>query len=677
MTDPVEARLEALREEIHRHNHLYHVLDTHEIEDDQFDALFAELLALEDAHPDRVTPDSPSQRVGGAPNPMFATVEHRQEMLSLDKTASEATFDAWVQRCRSRLENEALTFCCEPKIDGVAVSILYEHGRLTQASTRGDGKRGEDITANVRTIRSVPLRLRGASPPARVEVRGEVYIPTEDFFAFNERAAAAGDRLLVNPRNAAAGSLRQLDPNLTAARPLTMYCYGLILADDEPVIPGQMAALEQLAAWGLRTNPEARHCASRDAAWAYIRDIAARRSALPYALDGVVVKVDSFAAQRRLGVLTRTPRWAIAYKYPAEEAVTRVQDIAFQVGRTGAVTPVAKLEPVFVGGVTVSNATLHNMQEVARLGVFAGSRVRIRRAGDVIPQIVAVVEPESGDQLRSVSLPERCPACGSQVELSADAAVARCGNAPTQCPAQRKEGLSHFASRVALDIEGLGEKLIDQLVDLGQVKTPADLFRLSAETLAGLPRMGDKSAQNLLQALDTARSTTLPRLLHGLGIREVGEATAQNLAAHFGALTALQAADLDALKQVPDVGSIVAENIAAWFANEANRALVADLIAEGVHWPEAAPVSQSPEAAPLAGQTWVLTGTLEAFSRAEAKRMLMRLGARVTGSVSEKTTQLVAGPGAGSKLARAQALNVPIMDEADLIKILRSHDVLD
>ena len=679
MADEVQARLDELRRQVRRHDHLYHVLDAPEITDTEYDALFDELVALERDHPDRIVEDSPTQRVGGAPLPEFAAVTHEVAMLSLEKVANAEELAEWHNRCRGRLDDEPIAFCCEPKIDGVAVALIYERERLALAATRGDGSSGEDITANVRTIPSVPLRLQGEEAPPRFEVRGEIYISKEDFAAFNERARAAGERPLINPRNGAAGSLRQLDPKITAARPLKMYCYSLGWVEGDWRPQTQMEALQRLAAWGLRTNPDAKLVPDLTACQAYLNDIEQRRNALAYDIDGVVVKINSLDQQRRLGAVTRRPRWAVAYKYPAEEAATQVLGVEFQVGRTGAITPVAKLEPVFVGGVTVSNASLHNMDEVRRLGLRVGDRVLVRRAGDVIPQIVSVTK-EAGADGRSVldaqgniKLPSQCPACGSPVVRPEGEVVARCSAAATQCPAQRKEGLQHYASRLALDIEGLGYKLVDQLVETGMVKTPADLYRLDAEALAALPRMGEKSAENLLQALDASKSTTLARFIYALGIREVGEATAHNLAAHFGDLAPLCRASVEELEVVPDIGPIVAAKVAAYFDNKGNQALVAELVAAGVHWPVLEP---RVAAMPFAGQTWVLTGTLQELPRAEAKQKLIGLGAKVAGSVSKNTAQVVAGPGAGSKLARAEELGVAVMDEAAFLDLLRTHNAL-
>ena len=673
MSEGVQARLEALRTQLDHHNYCYHVLDAPEIADAEFDALFDELIALEAAHPALITPDSPSQRVGAAPLAEFAAVTHEVAMLSLEKTATPTELEDWANRCRTRLGEESMAFCCEPKIDGVAVALVYADGQLALAATRGDGQTGEDITANVRTIGAVPLRLRGDGIPPRFEVRGEIYIAKRDFAAFNERARERGERTLVNPRNGAAGSLRQLDPKLTASRPLTMYCYSLGWIEGDWRPQTQMEALERLAAWGLRTNPEAKLAADLDACQAYIDDIARRRESLAYDIDGVVVKVNALDQQRRLGAMTRKPRWAVAYKYPAEEATTEVLGVEFQVGRTGAITPVAKLAPVFVGGVTVSNATLHNMDEVARLGLRIGDRVMVRRAGDVIPQVASVIVEQRPEGAPAIELPESCPACGSPVARPEGEAVARCSAAPTLCPAQRKEGLRHFASRLAMDIEGLGEKLIDQFVENGLVRTPADLYRLEGECLSELPRVGEKSAQNLLDALQASKSTTLARFIYALGIREVGEATAQSLANHFGGLDALRDATPEVLEVVPDVGPIVAEKIAAYFDNPDNARAVDELVEVGIAWPAIEAVADS---LPLAGQTWVLTGSLEQMSRNEAKQKLTDLGAKVAGSVSGKTAQVVAGPGAGSKLVKAEQLEVPVMDEAGFMELLSDYDAL-
>ncbi len=676
-----KARLEELRALIHHHNHRYHVLDNPEIADAEYDALFDELASLEAEHPAWVTQDSPSQRVGDTPLSEFASVTHERPMLSLDKCTTAAELSDWLLRCRSRLAEEStIALFCEPKIDGVAVALVYVDGALTLAATRGDGRTGEDITANVRTIGSVPLKLTAEhghpapDVPSRMEVRGEIYMPLADFEQFNERARANDQKTLVNPRNGAAGSLRQLDPKLTAQRPLTMYAYsvGWVEGDWQPLT--QSEVLDRLAMWGFRVNSESGRFEDLDGVERYLDDLLARRDALGYDIDGTVIKVDSLDQQRRLGAVTRKPRWAIAYKYPAEEATTQLLDVEFQIGRTGAVTPVARLEPVFVGGVTVSNATLHNMDEVARLDIHIGDRVMVRRAGDVIPQVVSVISSRSKKNAEAISLPQSCPVCGSPIVRADDEAVARCSGGIKRCPAQRKEGLKHFASRLALDIEGLGDKLIDQLVSVDLVGEPADLFSLEQAALVGLERMGEKSAVKLLRSIQSSKVTTLPRFIYALGIREVGEATAQNLASHFGDLDSLRAAAAEALEDVADVGPVVAANIAAYFANAETLGVVTRLQEAGVSWPDL-PVTTSDDELPLAGQTWVLTGTLEQLTRDEVKVRLQRLGAKVANSVSKKTHQVVAGPGAGSKLSKARSLEVPVVDEAGLLALFAEHNV--
>jgi len=671
MVAPVRVRqeLEALREQIRYHNYRYHVLDDPEIPDADYDALFDRLLAIEAAHPDLVDADSPSQRVGAAPSSEFAAVRHTVPMLSLDKCTTAEELAAWEARCRSRLgRREPFEYLCEPKIDGVAVSITYVDGSLRQAATRGDGQTGEDITANVRTIHSVPLRLIGDDLPDVVEVRGEIYMPLAGFAAFNEEARRRGEKLLVNPRNGAAGSLRQLDPRITASRPLRLFGYGIGRLEGGEAPALQSDVQDALRHWGVPVNPMSETVSGVEACIDYTQRLLARRPDLGYEIDGVVVKVNALDVQEALGTVTRRPRWAIAYKYPAEEATTRLLDVEFQVGRTGAITPVARLEPVFVGGVTVSNATLHNMDEIRRLDVRVGDRVLIRRAGDVIPQILGVVTRERPPDAAVIELPDRCPACGAEIFRPDEEAVARCSGG-LDCPAQRKEALRHFASRLAMDIEGLGEKLIEQLVDGGHVATAADLYRLDADTLATLPRMGEKSAANVVEALERSKETTLARFIYALGIREVGEATAANLANFFGDLDRLMSAPEGELRDVPDVGPVVAEHIHTFFAQPGNREVIAALRAAGVHWP----VPRISAQRPLLGETWVLTGSLEAMARPEAKARLEALGAKVAGSVSAKTTRVVAGPGAGSKLAKAEEFGVPVMDEAAFLEFLRAH----
>ena len=660
-------RLEELRGLIHYHNHRYHVLDDPEIADAEYDALFDELVALERQHPELVTSDSPTQRVGSEPLSEFAAVTHPVAMLSLDKVSAAQELSEWIDRCRARLDSEPMAFTCESKIDGVAVALTYDDGRLVLAATRGDGQTGEDITANVRTIAAVPLRLTGRGFPPRFEVRGEIYMTRADMEAFNERARATGEKPLVNPRNGAAGSLRQLDPRVTAGRPLNMYCYSLGWVEGDWQPATQTEALDRLKAWGLRTNPEVVLADGLESCRQYVDRLSERRQSLAYEIDGAVIKVDSLGQQRRLGAVTRKPRWAVAYKYPAEEATTTVLAVEFQVGRTGAITPVAKLDPVFVGGATVSNATLHNMDEIRRLDLRIGDAVMVRRAGDVIPQVASVISGRRPEMAPTVELPEACPACGSPIVRPEDEAVARCSAGPAVCPAQRKEGLMHYASRLAMDIEGLGEKLIDQLVEKKMVATPADLFSLDVKDLEGLERMGEISARNLRDALEASKQTTLSRFIYALGIREVGEATARNLAEHFGTLDALRDADAETLETVRDVGPVVASNIAAWTADKANANAVDALVEAGVTWPD---VEVDSDARPLKGQTWVLTGSLEGMTRNEAKARLAALGARVAGSVSARTSQVVAGERAGSKLAKARSLDVPVMDEAEFAAYL-------
>ena len=667
--DPLAARreVETLREEVNHHLHRYFVLDDPELPDSEYDALYDRLVALEAAHPELVTPDSPTQRVGAAPASTFVEVRHDTPMLSLDKCTSIEELAAWGTRCRRLLdEGDEPDYFCEPKIDGVAVSLLYRDARLVRAATRGDGTTGEDITANVRTIRAVPLKLAGRDVPPAVEVRGEVYMPLSGFRRFNEWATAQGERTIVNPRNGAAGSLRQLDPAVTATRPLSMFCYSIgEIGERASHEPRHSAVMEALRGWGLRVNPWGRRQASLEDCAKYVNELLAVRDGLDYAIDGAVIKVDDFSLRDKLGQVTRKPRWAIAYKYPAEEASTVVEDVDFQVGRTGAITPVAKLAPVFVGGVTVSNATLHNMDEVQRLDLHVGDTVFVHRAGDVIPQVTKVVLSKRPSDARAVHLPSRCPVCGSAIERFEDEVVARC-NGGLKCQAQRKERLRHFASRHALDIEGLGDKLIDQLLGEGLVDNPADLYRLTAEQLGGLERMGAKSADNLLAALDTSKRTTFARFIHALGIREVGETTAATVAARFRTLDRLLEAELETLQEVEDVGPVVAARIVEFFADEANRGLARELHETiGIAWE--APAEVPGETLPLRGQTWVLTGTLEAMSRNDAKARLTGLGAKVASSVSKNTTVVVAGPGAGSKRTRAEELGIEILDEEEFL----------
>jgi DNA ligase (NAD+) len=674
------ARASALRAQIARHDHRYYVLDEPEIPDAEYDRLMQELRALEAAHPELITSDSPTQRVSGAAAAAFAPVAHTVPMLSLDNAFTEMDVGDFDRRVRERLVGGAaaaapaaqgapVEYCAEPKLDGLAVSLRYLRGNLAQAATRGDGMTGEDVTANVRTIRSIPLRLDGSAPEL-LEVRGEVYMPLAGFKQLNTAAAAAGDKLFVNPRNAAAGALRQLDPRVSARRPLAAFFYGVGAWQGAAEPASQRQLLGQLASWGLRVNPETRVVSGVAACLEYYRALLARRDQLPYQIDGVVYKVNRRVDQLQLGQVSRAPRWAIAHKFPADEAMTVVRDVDFQVGRTGVLTPVARLEPVMVGGASVSNATLHNMDEIERKDVRRGDTVIIRRAGDVIPEVVRVLTERRPAGARRIKLPSTCPVCGSPVLRVEAEAAARCSGG-FNCAAQRKEALLHFASRRALDIEGLGDKLIEQLVDRALVATPADLYALKIEDLAGLERMGEKSAANVLAALTRSKQTTLPRFLHALGIRDVGEATAAALAQHFGTLAALQSASVEQIQEVPDVGPVIAAHVQAFFAARANQRVIERLLAAGLTWSEsrARPLS----AQPLAGLTVVLTGTLNSMTREAASAALQELGARLSTSVSKRTSYVIAGSEAGSKLTRARELGVTVLDEAGLGSLLRGE----
>ncbi len=659
------AEIEALREEIRAHNYRYYVLDDPDIPDAAYDRLMQKLLAFEQEYPDQITPDSPTQRVGAEPLSSFGTVAHEQPMLSLANAFSEEDMASFDRRVREGLErDEAIEYCCEPKLDGAAVSLLYEHGRLVRAATRGDGETGEDITQNVRTIKSVPLRLRG-NPPARLEVRGEVYMPLAEFARLNERQLSRGEKAFVNPRNAAAGSLRQLDPALTAQRPLAFYCYSIGISEGWQLPDNQSAVLDAMREFGLPVNAEIRIAHGSQDCRDYHADLLGRRGALAYEIDGAVFKVNSLAEQGRLGFVSRAPRWAIAWKFPAQEEMTVLHDVEFQVGRTGVLTPVARLQPVFVGGVTVSNATLHNLDEIEKLDVRIGDTVVVRRAGDVIPQVVSVVPDARPAGARPIALPAHCPVCGSAVERQKGEVAARCSGA-LACRAQRAEGIKHFASRKAMDIEGLGDRLVEMLVEQELIHDVADLFRLDVNTLAGLERMGEKSAANLVEALARAQSTRLHRFLFALGIREVGESTARNLVRHFGTLENIIAADVDALQQVPDIGAVVAGHVRAFLDEERNLRIIQRLRDAGVHWPVE---SASAEAElPLSGQTWVLTGKLEGLTREEAKEKLESMGAKVAGSVSKKTRCVLAGADAGSKLEKARSLGIEVIDENEFLR---------
>lgn len=671
MSSSISEQINHLRTLLEQHNYNYYVLDTPSIPDAEYDRLLRELSALETQNPEFLSADSPTQKVGGAALSKFEQVAHQVPMLSLDNAFSEDEFTGFNRRIKERLmSTDELTFCCEPKLDGLAVSIIYRDGVLVQAATRGDGFTGENITQNVKTIRNVPLKLRG-DYPKELEVRGEVFMDSAGFEKLNNEAQKRGEKVFVNPRNAAAGSLRQLDSKITAKRPLMFYAYSTGLVADGSIPEDHFQQLEKLTDWGLPLCPETKLVEGPQAALDYYDDILTRRSELKYEIDGVVIKVNKKALQERLGFVARAPRWAIAYKFPAQEEVTQLLDVEFQVGRTGAITPVARLEPVFVGGVTVSNATLHNGDEIARLGVKVGDTVIIRRAGDVIPQITQVVLERRPTDARDIVFPSACPICDSHVEKVEGEAVARCTGGLV-CPAQRKQAIKHFASRKALDIDGLGDKIVEQLVDRELIKTPADLFILKQGHFESLERMGPKSAKNLVTALNEAKATTLAKFLYSLGIREAGEATAQNLANHFLTLENIISASVESLTQVSDVGDIVASHVRGFFDEEHNLAVVNALIEQGVHWPALSAPSEDEQ--PLAGLTYVLTGTLNTLNRNDAKARLQQLGAKVSGSVSAKTDALVAGEKAGSKLTKAQYLGIDVLTEDDLIELLKKHN---
>jgi DNA ligase (NAD+) len=662
------ARAAELRELLDRYNYRYHALDDPEVPDAEYDRLMVELRDIEARHSDFTTPDSPTQRVGSAPLAAFGTVRHLIPMLSLDNAFSEEEVRDFDRRVRERTGLETLVrYSAEPKLDGLAVSARYEAGMFVQGATRGDGETGEDVTQNLRTIKALPLKLRGPHPPRVLEVRGEVFMPLAGFERFNREALARGEKTLVNPRNAAAGSLRQLDPRMTAARPLDLFIYGVGHVEGGELPGHHSEVLKMLRGFGFKICRETRVVESVEGCLAYFRDIGAARATLPYQIDGVVYKVDDIELQRQLGFVSRAPRWAIAHKFPAEEALTTVLGIEFQVGRTGALTPVARLAPTFVGGVTVSNATLHNIDEMTRKDVRVGDTVVIRRAGDVIPEVVRVLLERRIAGARAIELPTHCPVCGSPVVRESDQAVARCSGGRT-CPAQRKEEIKHFASRRALDIQGLGDKLVDQLVERDWVKTPADLFNLEAGQIETLERMGEKSAQKLQAAIGAARNTTLPRFLYALGIRDVGEATALALAQHFGAVEPLRDASEEEIQQVSDVGPVVARNIRAYFDGADNRALLERLLASGIRWPA---VERPVSAGRIAGKSFVLTGTLQQMTREEARDAIVQRGGKVSGSVSKKTDYLVAGADPGSKLVKARDLGIAVLDEAALADLLK------
>lgn len=663
-------RMQELMALLTKYNREYYELDEPSVPDAEYDRLFRELQQLESDYPELATAESPTQKVGSQALAEFQQVRHEMPMLSLDNAFELEEFQAFANRVAERLDRQdAIAYCCEPKLDGAAVSILYENGKLVQAATRGDGQTGEDITENVKTIRNLPLQLTGDFPE-RVEVRGEVFMPVQAFEKYNAQALERGDKVFANPRNAAAGSLRQLDSRISAQRPLHFYAYSMgVVSNNVELDITHFGRLQQLESWGLPISGEVRRVDDAAGCQDYYTDILARRADLRYEIDGVVIKVDSIALQQDLGFVSRAPRWAIAWKFPAQEELTVIRGVDFQVGRTGAITPVARLEPVAVGGVTVSNATLHNADEIARLDIRINDVVIIRRAGDVIPQVVAVVHERRPEQTEAIEFPIACPVCQSHVERAEGEAVARCTGGLI-CAAQRKEALKHFASRKALDIDGLGDKLIEQLVDLEWLQSPADLFRLQARQLAQLPRMGEKSATNIVAAIEKSKTTSLPRFLYALGIREVGEATAANLASHFAELSKLQAASQEELEEVADVGKVVASHIFQFFREPHNQQVIEELLEQGVHWPAVEKLAASE--ATLSGNTYVLTGTLTQMTRDEAKHALQARGAKVAGSVSAKTTAVIAGDNAGSKLAKAEQLGVPVLSEAELLELIQS-----
>ncbi|NBP19626.1 MAG: NAD-dependent DNA ligase LigA [Burkholderiaceae bacterium] len=659
-------RYHDLQRELARLEHAYYVLDQPLVPDAEYDRLYRELLDLEAQHPDWVTPDSLSQRVGGAPLKEFMEVKHSVPMLSLNNAFEESELIGFDRRCREGLGLDHVEYACELKFDGLAISLRYENGVLVQAATRGDGASGEDVTSNIRTIRAIPLRLQGPNLPNVIEVRGEVFMHRADFEAMNKTAAKSGEKEFANPRNAAAGSLRQLDSKVTAKRPLSFFAYGLGALEPSQWLPSTHSELLNLyEVLGLPVCRERTVVSSLDGLMKFYAGIAAKREQLPYEIDGVVYKVNSFTEQQQLGYVSRAPRFAIAHKYPAQEEITTVLDIDVQVGRTGAITPVARLAPVLVGGVTVTNATLHNEDEVRRKDVRIGDTVVVRRAGDVIPEIVSVVLDRRPSNTQVFVMPTRCPVCESHIERLSDEAVARCSGG-LFCAAQRKQALLHFAQRRAMDIEGLGDKIVDQMVDLNLVRTPADLYRLGFAALVNMERMGEKSADNLLQSIAQSKKTTLARFIFGLGIRHVGESTAKDLAKHFGGIRALMDAPMDELLMVNDVGPVVADSIVSFMSEPHNREVIEQLLVSGIEFQNEERITT----VDLSGKTFVLTGTLPTLSRDQAKEMLEAAGAKVAGSVSQKTSFVVAGSEAGSKLDKATELGIPILDEATLLLML-------
>ena len=674
MSIPKAIRTEAaeLRQALSEHNYRYHVLDAPVITDQAYDQMFRRLQELEHEYPELVTLDSPTQRVGSEPASHFETVTHEVAMLSLDNAFDETEMLAFDRRLREKLDYDSeLTYCAEPKLDGLAVSLLYEKSELVRAATRGDGRSGENITANARTIASIPLRLMGEHLPRRIEIRGEVYMELEGFAELNRSQQQAGGKVFANPRNAAAGSLRLLDSRITASRPLTFCSYGIGICEGAELPPGQYQQMQYLRGIGVPISHQIELLDSISGCIDYYQRILAERDSLAYDIDGVVFKLDSIEQQREAGFVSRAPRWAIAYKFPAQEVMTRLLDVDFQVGRTGALTPVARLEPVAVSGVMVSNATLHNMDEIERKDIRIGDIVIVRRAGDVIPEIVGPVLQQRKGRLKRPRMPSRCPVCDSEVLQQHGQAAYRCMGGLV-CAAQRKEAIKHYASRKAMDIEGLGDKLVEQMVEQELIESVADLYKLDLEQVAGLERMAEKSARNLLQALEKTRATSLARFIYALGIREVGEATAEALASHFGELDSIMDADLETLQQVDDVGPVVAENIRHFFDQQRNRDIINELLAQGITWPKA-DFARRQHAQVLAGKTYVISGTLDGYSRDQAASLLKARGARVSSSVSAKTTALIAGESPGSKLAKAESLGIEILNQAGFEQLLEDQ----
>ncbi len=669
----IEARIKELRRLIQVHNYRYYILDDPELSDAAYDHLMRELQLLEAQYPELITENSPTQRVGTAALSAFASVQHEMPMLSLSNAFSEAELQAFDQRLHDRLkldEASEIEYIAEPKLDGLAVSLLYRQGQLAQAATRGDGTTGENVTQNIRTIAAIPLLLLGKDYPDVLEVRGEVIMPTAGFDAFNAQARAADQRTFVNPRNAAAGSLRQLDARVTAKRPLDMYCYAVGKVEGDAIAVTQSETLSKLRAWGLPINPKTKVVQGLHACLDYYQSISQQREKLPYDIDGIVYKVNHLAAQQQLGSVSRAPRWAIAHKFPAQEEMSRILSVDFQVGRTGAITPVARLEPTFVGGVTVSNATLHNMDEVERKDIHIGDTVIIRRAGDVIPEVVRVIIADRLANAEKVNIPATCPICDAEILRQEGEAIARCSGG-LNCSAQVKQAIKHFASRKAMDIIGLGDKLVELLFDHDLVSNIADLYQLKAADIAALPRMGEKSSTNLLNAIEVSKKTQLHRFIYALGIREVGEATAKALAKRFTDLNDLIETTPEILQEIDDIGPIVAQRVYQFFQQASSQESIRELIAQGIHWSVIeANAIQKDEELPLANHRYVLTGKLSQFTRAEAKSQLEKLGAKVSASLSKKTTALIAGEKAGSKLKKAQALNLTVLDEAALYTLL-------